>query len=67
MLFQIQKLYLVPNSNFVLGLVNKIKKDNLVFDNLDLCYCDVSISSVKCFPLSQLRYNFGEMTLQRLL
>lgn len=63
MLFQIQKLYLVSNSTFVLGLVNKIKKDNLVFDNLDLCYCDVSILNVKCFPLSQLRYNFGEMVL----
>lgn len=64
MLLQIQKLYLVPNSNFVLGLVNEMKKrDNLVFDNLDLCYCDISILTLNA--LSQLGYNFGDITLEK--
>lgn len=40
----------------------KLKKDNLVFNNLDLCYCDVSILMLNA--LSQLGYNSGEMTLQ---
>lgn len=47
-LFQIQKLYLLPNSNFVLGLVNNILKD-LNYQALNyLCYFNVSILNAYC-------------------